>query len=131
METRSINPWNWQAGFGFSHATEVKGFSRVLTLSGQCATGPDGAPMHQGDMQGQLKLVMENIEAVLREAGYKLSDIASIRVFSTDIDATLANWAEIVGPLNAAGCRPSSTLVGVTRLFSPDLLVEIEATAYA
>ncbi|WP_028035313.1 RidA family protein [Chelativorans sp. J32] len=131
METRTINPWSWQEGFGFSHATEVTNPSRILTLSGQCATGPDGAPQHKGDMRAQLKLTMENIAKVLEDAGYRLTDVAGIRVFTTDMDATLANWGEIVGPFNALGHRPASTLIGVTRLFSPDLLVEIEATAYA
>lgn len=131
MERREISPWNWQDSFGFSHANEVVGPVRVLTLSGQCATGPDGAPQHPGDMQAQLKLTMANLEKVLTTAGYKLTDVAGIRVLTTDIDAALANWGEVVGPFNALGHRPSSTLAEVTRLFSPALLVEVEATAYA
>jgi len=131
METRSINPWNWQDGFGFSHAVEVAGAKRVLTISGQCATSAEGAPQHPGDMRAQLELTMDNIQKVLEDGGFKLSDVAGIRVYTTDIDATLANWNEVVGRFNALGHRPASTLVGVTRLFSPDLLVEIEATAYA
>ncbi|MRX51620.1 RidA family protein [Paracoccus sp. S-4012] len=131
MNTRSINPWNWQDGFGFAHATEVSGASRMLTLSGQCATGPDGAPQHSGDMKAQLKLVLENLGRVLADAGMTYENVAGIRVYTTDIDATLANWGEIVGPFNALGHRPASTLVQVARLFSPDLLVEIEATALA
>jgi enamine deaminase RidA (YjgF/YER057c/UK114 family) len=47
------------------------------------------------------------------------------------MDATLANWGALIGPFAALGHRPASTLVGVTRLFSPDLLVEVEATACA
>ncbi|NTF09825.1 RidA family protein [Agrobacterium rubi] len=131
METKSINPWNWQEGLGFAHATEVSGMSRVLTLSGQCATGPDGAPQHLGDMKGQLKLVLENLGKVLADAGMTYANVAGIRVYTTDIDATLANWGEVVGPFNALGHKPASTLVQVSRLFTPDLLVEIEATAYA
>ncbi len=131
METKSINPWNWQDGFGFAHATEVSGIARVLTLSGQCATGPNGAPQHAGDMKAQLKLTIENLGQVLAEADMGYGNVAGIRVYTTDIDATLANWGEVVGPFNALGHRPASTLVQISRLFSPDLLVEIEATAYA
>lgn len=131
MNTRTINPWNWQDGFGFAHATEVGGATRVLTLSGQCATGPDGAPQHPGDMQAQIKLVLENLGRVLEEAGMSYANVAGIRVYTTDIDATLAHWGEVVGPFNAQGHRPASTLVQVSRLFVPELLIEIEATAYA
>lgn len=131
MDTRSINPWNWQDGFGFAHATEVSGIARVLTLSGQCATGPDGAPLYPGDMKAQLRKTVENLGEVLAKADMTYSNVACIKVYTTDIDATLANWNEVVGPFNALGHRPASTLVQISRLFSPDLLVEIEATAYA
>jgi enamine deaminase RidA (YjgF/YER057c/UK114 family) len=131
MEIRSINPWTWQDGFGFSQANEVTGSSRTLSISGQCATSPEGAPMHPGDMQGQVRLAMSNLQSVLAAAGCKLSDVSCIRVYTVDMEATLANWGEVVGPFIEAGRRPSSTLVGVTRLFSPDLMVEIEATAHA
>ena len=87
--------------------------------------------MHLGDMQGQIRLAMSNLQSVLSAAGCKLSDVSSIRVYTVDMDATLANWGEVVQPFIEAGRRPSSTLVGVTRLFSPDLMVEIEATAHA
>ncbi len=128
---RKINPWNWQAGFGFAHATEAASPSRIVTLSGQCATGPDGAPCHAGDMKAQLTLVMENLGRVLQDADMTFADVAGIRVYTTDMDATLANWDALIAPFRAAGHEPASTLVQVQRLFSPDLLVEIEATAIA
>ncbi len=131
METRAINPWNWQAGFGFAHGKEVTGASRVLTLSGQCATGPDGAPQHIGDMAGQLQLAVANLGEVLRQAGMDYANVTGIRIYTTDMDATLANWGSLIGPFAAAGNTPASTLVGVTRLFSPDVLVEVEAIACA
>lgn len=129
METREINPWTWQDGFGFAHAREVTGASRVLTLSGQCATDASGAPQHPGDMAGQLALAVANLGEVLKAAGMSLANVQGIRIFTADMDATLANWGALIGPFVAVGHRPASTLVGITRLFSPDLLVEIEATA--
>lgn len=129
MNTREINPWSWQDGFGFAHAREVEGVQRILTLSGQCATDQNGAPQHKGDMVGQLALAVANLGAVLEDAGMGFANVQGIRIFTTDMDATLANWDALIAPFKAAGHRPASTLVGVTRLFSPDLMVEIEATA--
>jgi enamine deaminase RidA (YjgF/YER057c/UK114 family) len=131
MQSSEINPWTWQEGFGFAHGREVSGISRVLSLSGQCATDANGAPQHKGDMAAQLALAVANLGEVLAAAGMGYANVTGIRVFTVDMDATLANWGTLIGPFAAAGNRPASTLVGVTRLFSPDLLVEIEATACA
>lgn len=126
-----INPWSWQSGFGFSQGVKVTMPKRILEISGQCATGPDGVPQGAGDMAAQIALAMDNVETVLREAGMGLSDLVRIRVFATDIGSALENWGAVVGRLNNAGCHPASTLVGTTGLFHPDLLIEIEATAAA
>lgn len=131
MESRAINPWDWQAGFGFAHGKEVSGARRVLTLSGQCATDASGAPQHAGDMEGQLRLAVANLGEVLRQAGMDYANVTGIRIYTTDMDATLANWGALIDPFASAGNTPASTLVGVTCLFSPDLLVEVEATACA
>lgn len=131
MQTREINPWSWQEGFGFTHGREVTGANRILTLSGQCATDANGAPQHKGDMAGQLALAVANLGEVLSAAGMSYANVTGIRVFTTDMDATLANWGSLIGPFAAIGHRPASTLVGITRLFSPDLMVEIEAVACA
>ncbi|PTX49461.1 enamine deaminase RidA (YjgF/YER057c/UK114 family) [Gemmobacter caeni] len=131
METREINPWSWQEGFGFAHGREVSGATRILTLSGQCATDATGAPQHKGDMAAQLALCVANLGEVLAAAGMTYANVTGIRVLTTDMDATLANWGTLIGPFAALGHRPASTLAGVTRLFSPDLLVEVEATACA
>lgn len=129
MNSREINPWSWQDGFGFAHAREVTGADRVLTLSGQCATDENGAPQHPGDMAGQLALAVANLGVVLKAAGMGYENVQGIRIFTTDMDATLANWGALIAPFKDAGHRPASTLVGVSRLFSPDLMVEVEATA--
>lgn len=129
MSHKTINPWEWQTGFGFSHGVEMTSPKRIIEVSGQCATGSDGSPQAPGDMGGQIRQAIDNIEAVLKSAGMDLSNVVRIRVFATDVQGALENWGEVVGRLNAADCRPASTLVGTTGLFHPDLLVEIEATA--
>ena len=129
MTRKTHDPWTWQTGFGFSHGVEVATPRRVIEVSGQCATGPEGAPQASGDMAAQIQLSIDNIEAVLKLGGMDLSQVVRIRVFATDIAAALANWSLVTQRFNSVGCRPASTLVGVTGLFSPDLMVEIEATA--
>ena len=71
----------------------------------------------------------DNLEAVLKKASFSLVDIARINFYTTDIDLLLQNWDVITSRLEAAGCRPASTLLGVTRLAFPEWLIEIEATA--
>lgn len=129
MSHKTHNPWTWQEGFGFSHGVEIATPKRIIEVSGQLANGPDGSPQALGDMGGQIRLAIDNIEAVLKQGGMDLSNIIRIRVFTTDVAAALENWSEVIGRLNAVDCRPASTLVGVTGFFSPDLMVEIEATA--
>ncbi|SDF78327.1 Enamine deaminase RidA, house cleaning of reactive enamine intermediates, YjgF/YER057c/UK114 family [Celeribacter baekdonensis] len=131
MKTCEINPWSWQDGFGFAHARKVSDATRFLTLSGQCSTDASGAPQHPGDMGAQMALAVANLGEVLTQAGMTFANVQGIRIYTTDMDATLQNWESLIGPFAAAGHRPASTLVGTTRLFSPDLLVEIEATACA
>lgn len=131
MAQKTYDPWDWARGFGFSHGVEIGRPERMLEVSGQCATGPDGSPLHPGDMRAQMALAVANIEAVLSDAGLGPADVVRIRVFSTDVGATLDAWDAVIGRFNAADCRPAATLVGVTALFHPDLMVEIEATAVA
>ena len=131
MAHKTYDPWDWAKGFGFSHGVEVTNPNRLLEVSGQLSTGPDGSPQHPGDMRAQMAQAVANIEAVLSDAGLGAKDVVRIRVYSTDIGATLEAWDAVIGHFNKADCRPASTLVGVTALFHPDLMVEIEATAIA
>jgi enamine deaminase RidA (YjgF/YER057c/UK114 family) len=126
-----INPWPWSAAFGFDQAQLVEGAGRVLVLSGQAAAAADGSPQHVGDLPAQTALAVDNIEAVLREAGMTLADVVRINVFTTDVDAMLGAWEGMIKRFQAAGGSVTSTLVGVTRLAFPELMVEIEATAVA
>lgn len=126
---RAVNPWTWQDAFGYSQAIHIRGASDVLALAGQGSMDADGVPMHAGDMASQLALTMDNIEAVLAEAGFALGDVVRLGVYTTDVDLLLAHWPLAASRLAAAGTRPGSTLLGVTRLAYPELLVEIEATA--
>ena len=129
MESRVINPWTWQDRFGFVQAKEVVGAERTLYCAGQTSVDENGQPVHDGDMEKQALQALDNLEAVVREAGFELSDIARLNVYVTDIDA-YRNAAPAVGArLASAGVRQAATLLGVAGLALPELLVEIEATA--
>jgi enamine deaminase RidA (YjgF/YER057c/UK114 family) len=125
----AVNPWAWSLGFGFNQAEIVEGAGRVLVLSGQAAAGPDGTTQHVGNFPAQVSLSLDNIETVLREAGMTLANVVRINVFTTDVDAMMGSWEDVVKRFSAAGVQPTSTLVGVTRLAFPEMMVEIEATA--
>ncbi len=88
----------------------------------------DGNPVHVGDMAGQIRQVIDNIETVLAETGMSLADIVRINIFTTDMDLFFEH-ADELERLREAGTRYASTLVEVTRLAFPEFLVEIEATA--
>ena len=131
MEKRVINPWTWQDQFGFVQANEISGHERVVICAGQTSTNDDGSTAHPGDMAAQMNKCLDNLETVLRDADMTLQNVVRLNYFTTDVDAWLESAQHWGHRLAEAGCRPASTLLGVTRLAFPDLLVEIEATAVA
>lgn len=129
MERRIINPWTWQDDFGFVQANEFSGHQRVLICSGQTAMSADGVPQHPGDMAAQLALALDNLETVLAQAGFTLADVLRLNYYTTDVEAFLAAGEVLGARLAQGGCRAAGTLLGVTRLAFPELMVELEATA--
>jgi enamine deaminase RidA (YjgF/YER057c/UK114 family) len=129
MERRTINPFKWQEKLGYSQAIEVTAGERVLYLAGQTSADANGQPRHPGDMRAQLTAALENVEGVLRAAGYELGDIVRMNYYVTDIPSFFAHSAVVTERLAAAGTVPSGTLLGVSRLARPEYLVELEATA--
>jgi enamine deaminase RidA (YjgF/YER057c/UK114 family) len=130
VERRVINPWAWQDQWGFVQANEVSGSERTIFLAGQVSVDAEGSPLHAGDMRAQIEQAMDNIQTVLREAGAELSDVVRLNYYTTDVDGCLEAWDDAISArLSEAGCRPASTLLGVARLYHPDILIEIEATA--
>ena len=131
MESRKINPWQWQDQFGFSQAIEITGHTRVLHCSGQIALNEDGEPQHEGDMAAQVALAMDNVEKVLDGAGMTLANVVQINHYTTDIDNFFEAYEEVHSRLVKAGVQPASTWLGVVRLAFPPLMIEIEVTAVA
>ena len=131
MERRIINPWTWQDRLGFVQANELRGAQRFLICSGQASIDADGGIVHIGDMAGQINQALNNLETVLKEAGFSMSDIVSIRTYTTDVRCYMESGGAIGKRLTESGSRVSATLIGVASLAFPELLVEIEAVAAA
>jgi enamine deaminase RidA (YjgF/YER057c/UK114 family) len=130
MERRAINPWTWQDAMGFVQAMEVGPAKRTLLCSGQTSVDANGAPVHAGDMAAQLRQAVANLETVLQAGGFDLTDVVRLNYYTTNVDAFMQGaGAGGLARLAEMNCRPSSTLLGVARLFHPDIMVEIEATA--
>lgn len=134
MVTKTVlNPWTWGDTYGFVQGVDSAGAVRIVHCAGQGdQSDTDGTPRNTGDMTAQVAGCLDNIEKVLSEADLSLADVTRLNIYTTDVDAcvgVLENY--FAERLRNAGCRPSSTLVGVTRLAFPDMLVEIEATAVA
>lgn len=127
--TRTINPWHWQDQFGYAQALETTAPQHTLYCAGQTAMSDDGRPLHPGEMGAQVELAMDNLETVLKTAGYGLADVVRLTVYTTNVDELFAHYGLLVGRLAKAGVRPPITLLGVTCLAFPELMVEIEATA--
>lgn len=130
-ERTAVNPWTWSAALGYDQGVLVSGRARTLYCSGQAAMGADGEPRHAGDMAAQLALSLDNLEAVLGAAGMSLADLVRLTVHTTDVDLLFAHYGVLAARLGAAGATPTTTMLGVSRLAIPVLMVELEGTAVA
>ena len=113
----------WEAPFGYSRAVRI---GNHVYVSGTTAGGADG-PAASPDAYEQTKVILDKIIAVLAEAGAGPQDIVRTRVYVTnieDLEAFGTAHGEVFGEI-----KPCATMVEVTRLVSPDLVVEIEADA--
>lgn len=131
MKRTSINPTPWSRQYGFNQAELIEGATRTVYCSGQTAMSQDGKPQCAGDMRGQITLAFDNLEAILHAADMTLAHVVRLVIYTTDVDAYIAQYSAVSDRLQAAGVAPAQTLLGVNRLFLPQLQVEVEAVAVA
>ncbi|GAA1529923.1 RidA family protein [Dactylosporangium maewongense] len=131
LQRTAVNPVAWSLDMGFNQGELVSGETRTLYCSGQTAMSADGRPVHDGDMAAQLALSLDNLEAVLAEAGMSLENLVRLNVYTTDVDLLFPHYGVLASRLGAAKVAPATTMLGVTRLAIPGQLVELEGTAVA
>lgn len=131
MNRTPVNPWPWSLPLGYNQAELVTGATRQLFCAGQTAVDATGAPQHPGDMRAQLALALDNLQAVLDGADLSLANIVRLTVYATDVDAAMRNFDLLGQRFGPLGVAPPMTLLGVTRLALPPLMIELEATAAA
>ena len=103
VQRTAVNPWAWSVEMGYNQGEIVSGHTRTLYCAGQTAMSADGKPQHAGDMAGQLALSLDNLEAVLGEAGMSLANVVRLNVYTTDVDLLFQHYGVLASRLGAAG----------------------------
>ncbi len=114
----------WEEQVGYSRAVRM---GKLVFVTGTLAVDEQGNTIGVGDVREQTRAALEKIEKALGEAGATMADVVRTRLYVTNID----DWPQVAEAHRAvfADLRPCTTMVEVSRLFTPEALIEIEADA--
>ena len=129
---RRINPPELGSPPGYSQVVEVRG-GRIIFIAGQTALDHEGKLVGKGDFVAQAVQVFRNLEIALRAAGCTFGNLVKLTVFLRDM-SNLSAYREVRNRFFASttpAASPAITLIEVSKLYGPDFLIEIEATAAA
>lgn len=126
METRSINPWQWQNQRSYVQAVEAKHVESTLYCSGQAAINADGQSS-AADMKTQLAQALQNLEMVISKAGYECKNIVRLNIYTTSSAEFLTCFDIFQDWIAKYGINQATTLLEVKSLFET-LKIELEAT---
>lgn len=123
----AVNPTNVWPPFGPFSMAVIQGDGQIVHLKGQLSLNARGEIVGPNDMRIQVRKVLENIKDVLASMGGEMGDILSLTQFSTDL-AQFMDAADIRNEFFHAP-YPVTTTIEIARLYHPDLMIEITATA--
>jgi enamine deaminase RidA (YjgF/YER057c/UK114 family) len=129
MPRQSTNPPELHPAPGFSHVTEARG-GRLVFFAGQVALDREFGIVGGDDLFEQTKAAMRNLELALRAAGVGWDDIVRRTIYTTR-PTEYETITRAVEEVQGSSDHPAQTIVGVTGLAVPGLLIEIECTAAA
>ena len=131
MKKDYLNPKELGAAPKFySHAVSVGGQGKLVYVSGQVSWGPDGKVVGAGDMRAQAQQVFGNVTTILKSAGGDWTDVIKMNAYMVGVTFdNVAAYREVRQNYLKPGRLPASTLVGVTALVQPELLLEVEVVA--
>ena len=115
---------SWEPIVGYSRAVRI---GNNIEVSGTCSVDKDGQPFATGDAYQQTRRILEIIRTAVEQLNGRMEDVIRTRIYVTDIN----QW-EAIGKAHGevfGSIRPATTMVEVSKLISPEYVVEIEATA--
>ena len=128
MTKEKLIPAKWKAMQKYAAGYKVSNGS-LIVLSGKGAVDSEGKTVAKGDMVGQTKYIMEIIQDMLKAGGATLNDVIKATVYVKDVKAFFPEVWDVYASYFETD-YPAATLVGVTELAYPDLLIEIDVMAF-